>query len=227
MAQAGMHALVGTMVKKVAPRREWLLLGIILGNLLPDMDNYLVAVATVAGLEKAGLHRTFTHSLVGMVVVLVLFWGVSKVWSRPRWLHLGSGMAVGIGMHILLDLLLWFNGVELLWPFGGWINFWAGSQPPAWFMTLLDPAELLFFALFFLWLGQTARQQQTDTPFLPTLRRWLMAMLALLLIFTPLAYSMDKGFPTLFGVVYLLSLTAAFVITIRMRQTVAKFASPV
>ena len=224
MAQAGMHALVGTLVKKVAPRREWLLLGIILGNLLPDMDNYLVAVATVAGLATEGLHRTFTHSLVGMVVVLVLFWGVSKVWSRPRWFHLGIGIAVGMGMHILLDLLLWFNGVELLWPFGGWIiNFWAGSNPPAWLMTLLDPAEFLFFALFLLWLWQTARQQQTNGSFLRTLRLWLIVMLVLLLIFTPLAYLMAKGFLTIFGAVYLIALTAAFVITIRMRQTVEQF----
>jgi len=45
-------------------------------------------------------------------------------------------------------------------------------------------------------------------------------MVVLLLVFTPLAYVMTKGFLTLFGVFYLISLTAAFVITIRMRRTV-------
>jgi hypothetical protein len=49
MAQAGLHALVGAAMQKVAPKREWLMLGIILGSLFPDLDNYAVAVATVVG----------------------------------------------------------------------------------------------------------------------------------------------------------------------------------
>jgi membrane-bound metal-dependent hydrolase YbcI (DUF457 family) len=28
----------------------------------------------------------------------------------------GLGLGIGILMHILLDLLVWFNGVEILWP---------------------------------------------------------------------------------------------------------------
>ena len=41
--------MVGLAVRKWTPTREWLMLGIVLGNLMPDADNLAVAVATVIG----------------------------------------------------------------------------------------------------------------------------------------------------------------------------------
>lgn len=223
MAQAGIHALVGAAVHRVVPRRQWLILGGVLGNLFPDFDNYAVAIATIAGLNPQGLHRTFTHSLLVIVAAVALFFIVARLRRQPRWNYLGLGFGGGIALHIGLDLLLWFNGVELLWPFGGWVNLWEGIKPPGWFVTLLDPLELLFFALYFGWLAQAAKDRRTNLYFLPTLRLWIMAMIILLLVFTPLAFLMGRGFLTGFGVVYLISLTAAFIITIWMRQTIEAY----
>jgi membrane-bound metal-dependent hydrolase YbcI (DUF457 family) len=220
MAQAGMHALVGVAVRKWIPDREWLILGIILGNLFPDLDNYAVAVATVARLNTHGLHRTFTHSLFTILAAMTVFFVIAQVRRQPRWTNLGVGFGLGIGMHIALDLLIWFNGVALLWPWGGWVNLWEGVEPPAWFATLLDPVELLFFALYFVWLAKVAKDQHTNADFLGALRLWTIAMLVLFIVFTSLAYIMSQGFLTVFGAVYLISITAAFIITIRMRQTV-------
>jgi len=223
MAQAGLHALVGAAVRKVTPRREWLMLGIILGSMFPDLDNYTVAIATIARLNTHGLHRTFTHSIFAILLVIAIFYTLGRVRREPRWTNFGIGFGAGIGLHILLDLVIWFNGVELLWPFGGWINLWEGIQPPSWFAKLLDPAEFAFFALFLFWLFKTAQVNKTDTNSLGMLRGWMIAMVVLLVVFTPLAYIMSKGFLTIYGVAYLVAITAAFVITIRMRQTVEIF----
>ena len=220
MAQAGLHALVGAAVRKVAPSREWLVLGIILGSLFPDMDNFVVAIATVAKLNTQGLHRTFTHSLLAILASFAVFFVVAKLSKQPLWINLGIGFAIGIAMHMALDLLIWFNGIEFLWPLGGWVNLWEGIKPAVWFSKLLDPAEFLFFASFFAWLAKTAQDRQTNTDFLRSLRVWMIAMVVLLVVFTPLNFAMSKGFTTIFGVFYLISITAAFVITIRMRQTV-------
>jgi len=225
MAQAGIHALVGAAVLKVTPKREFLMLGIILGSLFPDLDNYAVAVATVAKLNTHGLHRTFTHSVFTILAVFAIFFILARVRQEPRWTNFGIGFGAGIGLHILLDLLIWFNGVELLWPFGGWVNLWEGVKPPDWFAKLLDPAEFAFFALFLAWLAKTAQANKTNNDFLRPLRRWMMAMIVLLVVFTPLAYVMSKGFLTIFGVFYLISITAAFAIAIRMRKTVEVFSS--
>ena len=119
MAQAGIHALVGVAAGKVIPKREWFILGIVLGSIFPDLDSYAVAIATVAKLNANGLHRSFTHSLFTVLGAMVVFFVVAQVLQQPRWTNLGIGFGVGIAMHIVLDLLIWFNGVELLWPFGG------------------------------------------------------------------------------------------------------------
>jgi hypothetical protein len=49
------------------------MLGILLGSVLPDAVNLLVAVATVMKLPTARLYRTFTHSLFMVLAVMVVF----------------------------------------------------------------------------------------------------------------------------------------------------------
>ena len=220
MAQAGIHGLIGTAVRKLTPARTWLILGIVIGNLLPDADNLAVAVATVMKRPTEGLHRTFTHSLFTVLLVVVVFYLIGILTKQPRWTNLGVGLGVGILMHILLDLLLWFNGVAILWPIPSWINLWSGVTAPVWFDKLMLSTEFLFFALFFLGLASIAHKRNTDQEYLYKLRIWTWIQIALFVIFTVLVYVMQKGFMTPYGAVYLLSLGLAIGVTIRMRQTV-------
>jgi membrane-bound metal-dependent hydrolase YbcI (DUF457 family) len=213
MPQAGLHGLSGMAVRSFAGKREWLLLGIILGTMLPDMDNVAVAVATVAKIDPHGLHRTFTHSIFFVIVI-------GQARKQPRWSNLGWGLGIGMIMHILLDLLGWFNGVYILWPLDYELNFWRNAQPPAWFMALMDPAEMIMFALYLYALGAWARKYGTNTDFQPKLFNWMIFELVLFLLFAPLAYVMDSGFLTIFGALYLFSLFMVFFVTIRMRDTV-------
>jgi len=220
MAQAGIHSLAGMAVRKWTPKREWLMLGIVIGNMLPDADNLAVAVATLTGQSTEGLHRTFTHSLFTVAAVILAFYIVAWAAKRPRWGNLGLGLGIGILMHILLDLLIWFNGVEILWPIPSWVNLWENVTPPAWWSKLMMPVEFLCFVLFFVLLDRTARKQNTDGGFLRTLRVWTIVQSVLFVVFTVLVYTMAKGFMTIFGALYLLSLGLAFGVTIRMRKTV-------
>ena len=223
MAQAGLHGLVSMPVRKWGGQREWLMLGIVLGSLLPDIDNLAVAVATVTKSSTEGLHRTFTHSLLTAAVVVGVFYLVSVFTKRPRWINLGVGLGAGLLMHIFLDLIIWFDGVAILWPIPVWINLWSSVTPPAFWKTLMNPLELLFIALFFYALFDLARKQGSDLSFLSKLRFWILLEGLLFLVFLVLAFTLSKGFLTIFGVAYLISITAAFVITIRMRQTVEMF----
>jgi len=220
MAQAGIHSLAGIAVRKWTPTREWLVLGIVLGNLLPDADNLAVAVATVTGLPTEGLHRTFTHSLFTFAAIIIVFQLIAALIKRPRWGNLGLGLGIGVLMHILLDLLIWFNGVQILWPLPSWVNFWQGTTPPEWFSKFLMPVELLFFALYFWALVVLACRQNTNLDRLKSLRVWTAVQAFLFLIFLVLVYTMGSGFLTIYGAVYLLSLGLAFAISIRMRQTI-------
>ncbi len=220
MAQAGIHGLIGNAVRKLTPAREWLMLGIVLGSLLPDMDNLAVATATVMKLPTEGLHRTFTHSLFFVLAVMVVFSLVGVLAKQSRYSNLGIGLGVGILLHILLDLLIWFSGVAILWPVPSWINLWSSFSPPVWLDKLMLSTEFLFFALFFIGLAGIAHRRNTDHEYLGKLRIWTWIQAALFLVFTVLVYVMQKGFMTPYGLIYLLSLALAIGVTIRMRKTV-------
>jgi membrane-bound metal-dependent hydrolase YbcI (DUF457 family) len=220
MAQAGIHGLIATAVGKITPARAWLMLGIVLGNLIPDADNLAVAIATVMKRPTEGLHRTFTHSLFTVLVVMIVFYLVGALTKQRRWSNLGIGLGIGILMHILLDLLLWFAGVQILWPIPYWLNLWSSFTQPGWFIKLMLSAEFLFFALFFMGLAGIARRRNTDKEYLGKLRIWTWIQWALFAVFTVLVYVMQKGFMTPYGAIYLLSLGLAIGVTIRMRNTV-------
>ena len=196
------------------------MLGIVLGNLFPDADNLAVAVATVMGKSTEGLHRTFTHSLFFVAAIILIFYGVAWMSKRSEWGNLGLGLGIGVLMHILLDLLIWFNGVEILWPLPSWVNLWTNVTPPEWWNKLMMPVENLFFVLFLLLLASTARKRNTDSDYLSKLRVWTWVQGVLFLAFMVMVYTMESGFLTIFGAVYLLSLGLVFGITIRMRETV-------
>lgn len=220
MPQAGIHGIVGMATRKWTGAREWLLLGAMLGSFVPDMDNVGVAVATLTKMPTEGIHRTMTHSVFFMAAVVIVFYLIGQWKKDARWNNLGLGLGLGMLLHSLLDLVIWFNGVELFWPLGGEINFWANTTPPEGFMKFMEPAEFLCFGVYLWVLGTWARKASTDGEFMKTHRVWLILETALFVIFTPLAYIMTKGFLTIFGALYLFSLFMTFFVTIRMRKTV-------
>jgi len=225
MAQAGIHSIVGMAVRKWTPDRKWLMLGIILGNLFPDADNLAVAIATVLGSSTEGLHRTFTHSLFFVIAITAVFYAVGKITGKPHWGNLGFGLGIGILLHIMLDLLIWFNGVEILWPLPSWVNLWPNASLPDWWTKLMLPVENLFFFLFFILLAARAQKLTTDLDYLPKLRIWIWLQGGLFIIFLGLVYTMGKSFMTIFGAIYLLSLGIAFGVSIRMRDTIEAVSS--
>jgi membrane-bound metal-dependent hydrolase YbcI (DUF457 family) len=227
MPQAGLHAMVGTVARKWLPHREWLFLGVVLGNMFPDLDNLAVAYATLTGADTHGLHRTFTHSIFTILAVLIGFYLVARLTGNVRWNDFGIGFGIGILMHILLDLVLWFNGVELLWPLRYELDFWSWFTVPDWLAILLETAEFLMLGLYFLLLGSLARRQDTDRDHQAELQIWMYVELALFFLFTLLFFVVGaKGLSyTIFGALYLLSLILAFVLTIRMRRTVERISA--
>ena len=222
MPQAGIHAIVGIAARKWMPQKEWLLLGVVLGNMFPDLDNLAVAYATLTKADSHGLHRTFTHSIFTIIVVIILFTLIAVLTKNQKWNNFGIGSGVGILMHILFDLIIWFNGVELLWPIRYELNFWRWFVMPEWLSILLDTGEFLAFGLYFLLLGSLARRQNTDMQHQISSKLWMYIEFVLFILFTALFFSIGaQGLPDMiYGVLYLLSLIIAIVVTIQMSKTV-------
>ena len=222
MPQAGLHAIVGTLARKWMPQKNSLLLGVVLGNMFPDLDNLAVAYATLTGSNTHGLHRTFTHSIFTILAIVILFYLVAALTRNQSWNNFGLGLGIGILMHILLDLILWFNGVELFWPIRYELNFWSWFTAPEWLKIILDTGEFLAFGLYFFLLGSLARRQNTDTERRGATKTWAYIEFTLFILFTLLFFMNGAGgLPyTIFGALYLVSLILAIVLTVRMRQTV-------
>jgi membrane-bound metal-dependent hydrolase YbcI (DUF457 family) len=222
MPQNGVHAIAGMAARKWMPQREWLYLGVVLGNMFPDLDNLAVAYATLTKSDPHGLHRTFTHSIFTILVILLLFYLVAALTRNQKWNNFGVGFGIGILMHILLDLILWFNGVELLWPIRYELNFWSWFSVPVWLNILLETGEFLSFGLYFLLLASLARRQNTDREHQRSSKAWAYIEFVLFLVFAVLFFSFGaEGVQyTIFGALYLISMLIAIVITIQMRKTV-------
>ena len=225
MPQNGIHAMVGIAARRWMPQREWLVLGVVLGNMFPDLDNLAVAYATLTKADAHGLHRTFTHSIFTVIAVIVLFYLVAALTRNQKWNNFGLGFGIGIFVHILLDLILWFNGVELLWPIRYELNFWRWFTMPDWLKIILDTGEFLAFGLYFLLLGSLARWQRTDAEREGSSKTWAYIEFALFILFTALFFMVGAaGLPyTIFGALYLLSLMIALVLTVRMKATIETF----
>ena len=221
MAQAGIHGLIGLAMKKLSVKKEWLLLGIVLGNMLPDMDALVVAYATLTGGNSHGLHRTWSHSIPFIAGLVLIFYVISGIRKNRRIGNLGLGLGIGMLMHAVLDLVIWFRGVQLLWSFYPEINFWRSFTPPAWWYNKFESAlEFGLMALFLFILGRLALKQGTDIEFLPKLKIWTRIEVVLFVAFLVLVYTWS-GYYIPYGAMYILSLSMVLIITIRMRKTIA------
>lgn len=60
-----------------------------------------------------GGHRKITHSILGMLIMAGVFFGVSKTFGWPAWIPLAA--IIGWNSHILSDMLT-REGCPLLWP---------------------------------------------------------------------------------------------------------------
>jgi len=93
---------------------------------------------------------------------------------------------------------------------------------PAWLKIFLDTGEFLAFGLYFLLLGSLARQYGTDAERQGSSKTWAYIQFGLFILFTVLFFTIGTvGLHyKVFGVLYLLSMIIAMVVTTRMRATV-------
>jgi membrane-bound metal-dependent hydrolase YbcI (DUF457 family) len=120
------------------PRRRWpLAAGMLFAGTVADID--LLSLLSGPGAYFAA-HRTYTHSIVGtfVVIVLAIFFTsyLDRKQSEPI-VALMSPLAVAAAFHVVLDLLQ-SEGVALLWPLRP-VHFamdWLPSIDP-WIVALL------------------------------------------------------------------------------------------
>jgi membrane-bound metal-dependent hydrolase YbcI (DUF457 family) len=229
MPQPGVHAVLALAVRKPFLKRRWFALGLVFGAMLPDADGYAQAYGVlVQGLAghtaEAIYHRTLTHSFFFAAALLGIFWLVSVLRRDQRWFTFGLGLSTGVAfLHILPDIFIWFDGVELLWPLGG-VDLWAGFTMPDRLSQLLQAGNYWAFLWYFTYLGSLARKAKTDTEYLSHLRRWMYLQGSLAVILTVLTFVLPPtSFNTPSGALFLLvAFPNVLWVTWRMRETIER-----
>lgn len=156
MPQNGFHGLIGLATAKALARRvpiqaaQPLVLGTVLGSMLPDIDMYPTGVAFL--LKRPDLtyviHRTATHSLLFALSILL----VAAIIPRSRWLCVG--LSVGICTHIVLDTFFWFTQIDMFWPFSRTgtglpiVNLWSHEKLTGLWANFREAFEYAAFAAF-------------------------------------------------------------------------------
>lgn len=229
MAQSGFHGLIGLYGNQVflqrssLPEKERrdLKFGFVLGNILPDIDLIPLVLLYLFDSKLAmTMHRTFTHSFFTAGAIFLFF-----LLRNRR--GLGLGLMAGMVLHSLVDILVWFSGVELLWPlnlFGlpGGVNLWANYTPPEIISSLLGAADYLAYGLYFLYLGHLALRQETNMDFLPRLRLYTNLQWLLTAIFVALAFVVKLSLFNIlhYGLFSLVMMPLAIFITIKLRPAI-------
>ncbi len=107
------HAMIGMATSAgIMPTHPELACGLVLGNVAPDLDAFSRLGGKHAFLR---FHQTYTHSLAAIALPILIgawLWVIgSEIWSL-----LAFGLAIGMFMHVALDLTNSY-GVRCLWPF--------------------------------------------------------------------------------------------------------------
>lgn len=241
MSQSGLHGITGLYAARLlrpgepaggseaAVRTETgaFKYGLVLGNILPDVDFFVMGPAYLAkGSSALGLHRSWSHSLLTQALLcglLLLLWARGN--DRRR--GLVKGLWLGMAMHSIADIFLWFSGVRLLWPLPyGDVDLWTGVTPPAWLSNLLGAADYLFFALFFSYLARVAGERGVNLDMVPRLRRVNAFLYVFFAGFSALAF-VWAGRPALYNVVDYAFFIVVFLpveiwVLLRMKETMAR-----
>lgn len=205
--------------------------GLVLGNIIPDADFFLLGPTYFFNSSLAlSMHRTWSHSvLVQGVVCLLLLW----LWARSDPARRGfvKGLWIGMLMHCAADVLMWFSGIDLLWPLGHWgvpsrVDLWAWFTPPGWLSNLLGAFDYLAFALFFAYLARVAVQRGVDLDMVRRVRVANRALYGLLAVFTMLSFVLARS-PGLYNVLDYAFFIVVFLpveiwVLLRMRETIAR-----
>ena len=224
MAQTSINAIIGIKLKSVVPNKKQLLTSIIIGMMLPDLDfiiEYLINQFTFINYE---LHNSLFHNIfiIPFIALLILIYSEYKNKNKI----IATGVALGIAIHIILDIIT-MQSVGLLFPlFDVNQNFdlkqFLNISIDTNIQKTLDCFEFLFFRIYgWLLIEQIILNPKNNTYLIKRIKLWMKLELYIFLLFILFIYFgvKDLHFTNIYGALYIPSFLFALYITYKMRKT--------
>jgi len=224
MAQTSINAIIGFKLKGIIPNQKQLLTSIIIGMMLPDLDfiiEYLIKKITFINYE---LHNSLFHNIfiIPFIALLILIYSEYKNKNKI----IATGVALGIAIHIILDIIT-MQSVGLLFPlFDVKQNFdlkqFLNISIDTNIQKTLDCFEFLFFRIYgWLLIEQIILNPKNNTYLIKRIKLWMKLELYIFLLFILFIYFgvKDSYFVNIYGVLYIPSFLFALYATYKMRKT--------
>ncbi len=141
-------------IGRLFPYKRYLLPSMLIGSIMPDMDTVLIPFFLIffnfKDIEILIL-KTFSHNIFFALFVYLLINIINEL-KKNNLQYISSGVAIGILIHIIVDLFLSLDPINIFWPLPiKSINIWNNITIPNHLTQLIMLFEFILFAWYF-WL---------------------------------------------------------------------------
>ena len=231
MAQAGLHAYIAFLFKKKLPFKKWFFISFLIGSIIPDIDLILVPIGLLAslGIEDSILllHRTFSHSIITLIIIYLSFLIIYEIKKDINLLFICNGFCLGILLHILIDIFLWFEPIHILWPLPiDEINFFNYIEISYFFKIFLLSSEFfLFRVLAWKLIKIIITNPLKNADAINSLSKFMKVELVYLILFIISSIYLDYSYIYyIFGIFYIPSLIFMILMLYRIKDSINLYA---
>jgi len=231
MAQAGLHAYIGLLARNKFPSKKWLFTSFLIGTIIPDIDLILIPLGLLLqfNIEESIFlfHRTFSHSLITLLVIYLLFLIIYEIKKKVNLLYICNGFCLGILLHIIIDIFLWFKPIHVFWPLPiNKIHFFQSIKLSYTLKTFLLSMEFFLFRVF-AWklINIIIKHPSKNVRAIKHLSQFMKIELIFLITFIISSIILNQKYILhLFWIFYVPSLIFIIIILLRMKDSINKYA---
>ena len=225
MAQTSINAIIGLKLKSITPTKKRLLVSIIIGMMLPDLDFIIEYIINHLTFINFQLHNSIFHNIfiVPFIALLILIYAEYK--NERELKIIALGISTGMIFHILLDVIT-LQSIGLLFPlfdssenfdFKEYLNININHN----IQKILNSFEFLFFRIYgWLLIEEIILNPKNTYHLIKRINIWMKAEIYIFLLCILFIYFGidDTQFENIYGALYIPSFLFALHITYKIRE---------
>ena len=226
MAHTSINAIIGFKLKNIIPTKKQLLVSIIIGMMLPDLDFVIEYIINQFKFTEHQLHNSIFHNIFIIPFLALIILIYSEYMNKNEIKIIAVGLSVGMILHIFLDIIT-MQSVGLLFPlfdlnenfdFKKYLNININNNV----QKILNSFEFLFFRFYgWLLIEEIILNPKSNSYLIKKIKLWIKLELYIFLLFILFIYFgvNDTVFTNIYGILYAPSFLFALYITYKARKT--------
>ena len=199
MTQTALHAYLAIYLKDKLIYKNWFFPAFLLGSVLPDIDYFFSQLDKLihVPIQLSLVNKTFMHSLITTTLIYLLILIIYELKKNKKLLNLANGIAIGLLIHIFIDLTIFLKPLDIFWPLPLNSIQLSTFNIPAYIYKLTMVLEFVLFRAFASYTIHAILNYPSKNSYLINIQSyWMKFELFFIIIFILSSYylSMDKLF---------------------------------